>query len=187
MILTEMHVCSSSLVAQEPDGWTGVKRSITDWAASIHFSSFTVSLYFCFSQLIQKRNSEGHAYTLIMNQFGDLTVDEYRSLMLGRGSRFFKETTQHGSSFLPSSGVTLPNTVDWRTKGYVTPVKNQGTFLVLVVCTFYLSIFIFLHSCNYYLYFEMLDKNYLYYIRFWRTIPSHHRNCRYNFVRKLNL
>jgi len=63
-----------------------------------------------------------------MNQFGDLTVDEYRFFFLGLRSHFSNETEREGSHFLPPSGVTLPDTVDWRTKGYVTPVKNQGTF-----------------------------------------------------------
>ncbi|KAJ7356033.1 hypothetical protein OS493_027430 [Desmophyllum pertusum] len=73
---------------------------------------------------IQQHNSEGHSYTLAMNQFGDLTVDEYRFFFLGL--RFSNETEREGSSFLPPSGVTLPTTVDWRTKGYVTGVKDQG-------------------------------------------------------------
>ena len=59
-----------------------------------------------------------------MNQFGDLTVDEYRYFFLGLRSYFSNGTK--GSTFLPSSGVALPTSVDWRTKGYVTPVKNQG-------------------------------------------------------------
>ena len=63
-----------------------------------------------------------------MNQFGDLTVDEYRSFILRVGSHFPNETERRGFTSLPFSELTLPPTVDWRTKGYVTPVKNQGKF-----------------------------------------------------------
>ncbi|XP_078367909.1 cathepsin L-like [Oculina patagonica] len=75
---------------------------------------------------IQQHNSEGHSYTLAMNQFGDLTVDEYRFFFLGLRAHYSNETEKEGSTFLPPSGLTLPDTVDWRTKGYVTGVKNQG-------------------------------------------------------------
>ncbi|KAL9976055.1 hypothetical protein ACROYT_G013290 [Oculina patagonica] len=92
----------------------------SDVSDNLHFTVWKNNL-----ELIRKHNSEGHTYTLTMNQFGDLTVDEYRSLILGRGSHFPEETKQ-GSSFLHRSVETLPPTVDWRTKGYVTPVKNQG-------------------------------------------------------------
>ena len=62
---------------------------------------------------------------MAMNQFGDLTPLEYRYLMLGTKYRY-NNTRTTGSTFLKPSNVELPTTVDWRNKGFVTPVKNQG-------------------------------------------------------------
>jgi len=72
-------------------------------------------------EIVRKHNAEKHSYTLAMNQFGDLTATEFKFLFLG----YRQGNSTKGSTFLSPSNVVLPDTVDWRTKGYVTPVKNQ--------------------------------------------------------------
>ncbi|CAF1457313.1 unnamed protein product [Rotaria sordida] len=66
-----------------------------------------------------------HTYTLGMNQFGDLTNDEFRKHM--NGFKASKTTNNHDHhTFVAPSNVILPKSVDWRKEGYVTPVKDQG-------------------------------------------------------------
>ena len=64
-----------------------------------------------------------------MNQFGDLTLDEYRFFYLSMRGRIPSNTTKTGSTFLEPSHVTLPSEVDWRKEGYVTGVKDQGVVI----------------------------------------------------------
>ena len=78
-------------------------------------------------QLITEHNSRGENLQLGLNQFTDLTQEEYRAAA-GLGYKPSKE--RMGS--LPNLGVhtyngeKLADTVDWTTKGAVTPVKDQG-------------------------------------------------------------
>lgn len=66
------------------------------------------------------------SYTLGINQFADMETFEFAKLMNGYQMRT-NATKHRGSVYLsPNVHIDLPDSVDWRTKGYVTPVKDQG-------------------------------------------------------------
>jgi len=76
---------------------------------------------------VQQHNLEAdlgiHTFTLGMNEFADLTVDEFVKQMNGYNSSMPRG---QGRSFEYDPLKDLPTSVDWRTKGYVTGVKDQG-------------------------------------------------------------
>mmetsp|Transcript_158476 Transcript_158476/g.289007 ORF Transcript_158476/g.289007 Transcript_158476/m.289007 type:complete len:469 (+) Transcript_158476:83-1489(+) len=76
--------------------------------------------------IIYKVNAQKLSYTLGVNQFADLTQEEFAAQYMG-----FKKPEKVWDS-LPYlgkhkfSGKKPADSVDWTTKGAVTPVKNQG-------------------------------------------------------------
>jgi C1A family cysteine protease len=79
------------------------------------------------SRLIAEHNAKGESLQLGLNQFTDLTQDEYR---LAAGLGYKPSALRMGG--LPNLGLhtyngeVLADTVDWTTQGAVTPVKDQG-------------------------------------------------------------
>jgi len=71
---------------------------------------------------INKHNAEGHSYTLGMNQFGDMTNAEYQAMYL----RPFARANRSNVEVHVAGNEVDPTSVDWRTQGYVTPIKDQG-------------------------------------------------------------
>jgi cathepsin L len=67
------------------------------------------------------------SFTVGINEFADWTREEYLNFATGcEDSEPTTDDDQAVTYFSPPNGVTLPATVDWRTKGYVTPLKYQG-------------------------------------------------------------
>jgi len=71
---------------------------------------------------INKHNSQGHSFQLGMNQFGDLTNAEFQATYLRPMQR---NATRTAEVHVAGNEVD-PSSVDWRTQGYVTPIKDQG-------------------------------------------------------------
>ncbi|XP_064525438.1 pro-cathepsin H [Pseudopipra pipra] len=74
-------------------------------------------------RLIDEHNAGNHSYQMGLNQFSDMTNEEFQKMYLWREPQNCSATK---GSFVRSSGPR-PDSIDWRKKGnFVTPVKNQG-------------------------------------------------------------
>ncbi|KAL9999995.1 putative actinidain [Helianthus debilis subsp. tardiflorus] len=76
-------------------------------------------------RFIEEHNSGKHTYMLGLNKFADLTNEEFRTIYTSNMSMNSTSTvTSDRYAFRP--GDVLPDFVDWREAGAVTPVKDQG-------------------------------------------------------------
>lgn len=77
---------------------------------------------------INTHNRDANTYQLAVNQFTDMTADEFRQTYLGRLSA--PKSSIHNWENLPvhneDKSEVLASSFDWVPKGAVTPVKNQG-------------------------------------------------------------
>ncbi|KAM7406360.1 hypothetical protein PAMP_000741 [Pampus punctatissimus] len=74
-------------------------------------------------KIINHHNAGNHSFTMALNQFSDMTFEEFRKFLLLREPQNCSATK---GSHVSNTGP-YPEFVDWRMKGnFVTPVKNQG-------------------------------------------------------------
>lgn len=72
---------------------------------------------------ILEHNAGNSSWTMGINQFADLTADEFKAKHVG-GLRLPKKSLRRQATG-PFNTTANPMSVDWTTKGAVTPVKNQ--------------------------------------------------------------
>jgi len=108
-----------------------VEQSFNAWTL-LHGKEYTsqndynyrLSVYRDNLAFIENHNRQNLGFTVAMNIFGDLTVEEYRALYLG--SRVNGSNIVQTNLHIYDPSIPLADDVDWRTKGAVTGVKNQG-------------------------------------------------------------
>jgi len=81
---------------------------------SSRFEIFKNNLHY-----ISQYNAQNNGVTLAVNQFADLTREEF-------ASKLAASRRAGNAEFAPSSVVDPPPTFDWRAKGVVGPVRNEG-------------------------------------------------------------
>lgn len=123
----------------------------TQWAdkfsksyASVDIQATKMNVFFDNCEKISQHNQAGeHTYTLGMNNFGDLTRDEFQTIY---ASGHLEEPAEHADDFIEHMhrqrrsldwddedddedeeiGSDLPDELDWEKKGLTTSVKTQG-------------------------------------------------------------
>lgn len=74
---------------------------------------------------IDETNKKRSSYWLGLNEFADLSHEEFKATHLGLRTNL-PEKRDASSNFRYEDSTDLPNSVDWRKNGAVTRVKNQG-------------------------------------------------------------
>jgi len=89
---------------------------------------FRMKIYLENRHRIAKHNVQENGFSLAMNKFGDMLLHEFTGRRNGY-RQDLRNTSVHilqAGTFITPEHVNVPDTVDWRSKGAVTPVKDQG-------------------------------------------------------------
>ncbi|EHA8587350.1 Senescence-specific cysteine protease SAG39 [Cocos nucifera] len=76
-------------------------------------------------ELIESFNAGNSKYKLGVNQFADLTNEEFKAMRNGFKPSSVK-TLKATNVFRYANVTAVPTRMDWRAKGAVTPIKDQG-------------------------------------------------------------
>lgn len=78
---------------------------------------------------VHETNKMDKPYKLQLNKFADMTSHEFRNLYAGskiHHRRMLQGDRIGNKTFMYADVDSVPTSVDWRKKGAVTPVKDQG-------------------------------------------------------------
>eukprot|EP01102_Stenamoeba_stenopodia_P014561 TRINITY_DN484_c0_g1_i1.p1 TRINITY_DN484_c0_g1~~TRINITY_DN484_c0_g1_i1.p1 ORF type:complete len:557 (-),score=116.63 TRINITY_DN484_c0_g1_i1:81-1751(-) len=88
---------------------------------------YRFSIYKDNKAFIEEHNRKNLSYKLKMNHFGDMHIDEFRSIMLPKAQRPASNLIEPIRTHTDESVDSLPPAVDWRNYNAVSKVKDQGS------------------------------------------------------------
>ena len=72
-------------------------------------------------EIVKRMNEESETATFAVNEFADLTADEFKLMYLGYNA---DAKVNHNVEVISTSYTDAPEAWDWTEKGAVTPIKN---------------------------------------------------------------
>jgi len=105
------------------DKWTQMYNKTY---VNVHDYNLHQTIYLSNMIKIAKHNSEEHTWTMGVNQFADLTADEFKQYYAGCMRVNNISRNYDNFNLYDSELIELPPSVDWSVHGAVTPVKDQG-------------------------------------------------------------
>jgi len=76
--------------------------------------------------IVEAHNAKNASWTMGINQFADLTGEEFASEYMGRVLQKKSGALPKKAQLIAPQGDNADPSFDWRTKGAVSPVRNQG-------------------------------------------------------------
>lgn len=105
--------------------WINFKSSCSKEYATEEEESKRFDIWKSNLAIVENHNEEaaegGHGYTMAINQFSDLTYEEFEKTMLG-----YVHSDKAAETFEYFQVKETPDAIDYRDDGLVTDVKNQG-------------------------------------------------------------
>ncbi|PVD36390.1 hypothetical protein C0Q70_03372 [Pomacea canaliculata] len=113
----------------DPDAeWETFKRNFHKVYRDSREETYRRSVFQTHLDFIRQHNLEAdlglYTFRVGVNEYADMTNEEFVRVM--NGFRIPQNYEGTAPVYTPPKGLNPPASVDWRTKGYVTHIKNQG-------------------------------------------------------------
>jgi cathepsin L len=110
--------------------WNQFKKSHGKAYLGDELESYRYGIFKKNVEIIERHNQDYtmglYTYRLGINPYTDWTFEEFRQKFLGTRNSLSGKYESAGRFMRLPQHVKIPDAVDWREKGAVTPVKNQG-------------------------------------------------------------